>query len=174
MDGADTRPESTMGGSPALNEKLPAGLPTSLARLARMLGQRGVPVFIDADGESVLATLLEGEVLYTLTAGLDSISFRSLWSRGFSSARYRDAANVCNEWNSVAAWTKAYASEPSAEEDRAVRVFSVGQIMWDEREDVFGARLDDSLNTIQVFYAWLGEQYPDPIRIPSGPYGKRG
>ncbi len=174
MDGADTRPESTMGGSPALNEKLPAGLPTSLARLARMLGQRGVPVFIDADGDSVLATLLEGEVLYTLTAGLDSISFRSLWSRGFSSARYRDAANVCNEWNSVAAWTKAYASEPSAEEDRAVRVFSVGQIMWDEREDVFGARLDDSLNTIQVFYAWLGEQYPDPIRIPSGPYGKRG
>lgn len=174
MNGTDTKSESTIGGLPTLNEKLSEGLPAPLARLAKMLGQRGVPVFIDAGGESVLATLLEGEVLYTLTAGLDSISFRSLWNRGFSSARYRDAADVCNEWNSVAAWTKAYASEPSVEEDRAVRVFSVGQIMWDEREDVFGARLDDSLKIVQAFYAWLGEQYPDPIRTPSGPYGKRG
>ena len=111
-------------------------------------------------------------MLYTLPAVLDSIGFRSLWSRGFSSARYRDAVSVCADWNRSVGYLKAYATEPSLEQNQAVRIVGVGQIMCDGRDEVLGQRLDDAIYLVQNLYAWVNEQCPDPIRIPNAPYGR--
>ncbi|OZG48737.1 hypothetical protein [Bombiscardovia coagulans] len=157
----------------SVNDQLMQQLPVSLAQVAKLLAERGVPIFVDAEGGSVLATLIEGEILFMVNENMDTISFRGLWNRVFSSARYRNAADTCNEWNAYGTWARGYASEPSVDENRAVRMFCSGQIMNDDRDDVMGMRIDDVLNVSQIFFSWLGEQYPDPIRIPDAPYGRK-
>lgn len=157
----------------SVNDQLMQQLPVSLAQVAKLLAERGVPIFVDAEGGSVLATLIEGEILFMVNENMDTISFRGLWNRVFSSARYRNAADTCNEWNAYGTWVRGYAGEPSVDENRAVRMFCSGQIMNDDRDDVMGMRIDDVLNVSQIFFSWLGEQYPDPIRIPDAPYGRK-
>lgn len=168
---ADVEGQGTAGVS--VDEQLLQGLPTPVVRIIRLLAQRGIPSFVDASGGPVLVPLVECGITFVMSRSLDSIGFRSLWSRGFSSARYRDAVNVCAEWNRSVGYLKAFATEPSLEQNQAVRIAGVGQIMCDEREEVLGQRLDDSIYLIQNFYAWVNEQCPDPIRIPNAPYGRR-
>lgn len=168
---ADVEGQGTAGVS--VDEQLLQGLPTPVVRIIRLLAQRGIPSFVDASGGPVLVPLVECGINFVMSRSLDSIGFRSLWSRGFSSARYRDAVNVCAEWNRSVGYLKAYATEPSLEQNQAVRIAGAGQIMCDEREEVLGQRLDDSIYLIQNFYAWVNEQCPDPIRIPNAPYGRR-
>lgn len=168
---ADVEGQGTAGVS--VDEQLLQGLPTPVVRIIRLLAQRGIPSFVDASGGPVLVPLVECGIHFVMSRSLDSIGFRSLWSRGFSSARYRDAVNICAEWNRSVGYLKAYATEPSLEQNQAVRIAGAGQIVCDEREEVLGQRLDDSIYLIQNFYAWVNEQCPDPIRIPNAPYGRR-
>lgn len=160
--------------SVSVDEKLLNDLPAPIVCIIRLLAERGIPAYIDVSGGPVLVPLVECGINFVMSRSLDSIGFRSLWSRGFSSARYRDAVDICNEWNQSVQYLKAYATEPSLEKNQAVRIAGVGQIMCDDREEVLGQRLDDSIYIIQNFYAWVNEQCPDPIRIPGGPYGRKG
>ena len=167
---ADVEGQGTAGMS--VDEQLLQGLPTPIARIIRLLAQRGIPSYVNASGGPVLVPLVDCGITFVMSKSLDSIGFTSLWSRGFSSARYRDAVNVCTEWNRSVGYLKAYATEPSLEQNQAVRIAGVGQIMYDERDEVLGQRLDDSIYLIQNLYAWVNEQCPDPIRIPNAPYGR--
>ena len=167
---ADVEGQGTAGMS--VDEQLLQGLPTPIARIIRLLAQRGIPSYVNVSGGPVLVPLVDCGITFVMSKSLDSIGFTSLWSRGFSSARYRDAVNVCAEWNRSVGYLKAYATEPSLEQNQAVRIEGVGQVMCDERDEVLGQRLDDSIYLIQNFYAWVNEQCPDPIRMPNAPYGR--
>ena len=167
---ADAEGQETAGMS--VDEQLLHGLPTPVARIIRLLTQRGIPSYVNVSGGPVLVPLVDCGIIFVMSKSLDSIGFRSLWSRGFSSARYRDAVSVCADWNRSVGYLKAYATEPSLEQNQAVRIVGVGQIMCDGRDEVLGQRLDDSIYLVQNLYAWVNEQCPDPIRIPNAPYGR--
>ena len=101
---ADMEGQGTAGMS--VDEQLLKGLPAPIARIIRLLAQRGIPSYVNAGGGPVLVPLVDCGIIFVMSRSLDFIGFTSLWSRGFSSARYRDAVNACAEWNRSVGYLK--------------------------------------------------------------------
>lgn len=125
---------------------------------------------LSAENNEVAAVIPEGILLFGVNEEDDNnpaLSIEGRWNRYFLTSGYRNAANLCNDWNTGHAVPGAYCSQIGMEDEDPVLILAGMNVplqeKWNSSDTEFGEFLSEVVGSYISFFDFLQSKYPDPL-----------